>query len=242
MKLNKLTIKKLNSALLCLVPLTLLVSYPALSAVYKCQVGGKTIYQSTGCLEGKEIQLKSSQHATGLHASWFKRPALQQATALCGAQSCQCGDVLIKNQSEPKYTLMNALAGLPEKWRFYHQEYQRYQDMENRDSFPALKSNLADSACRIAINQAVIEKYYSSVMSQTKTQYETAKAEYDEINSKCVKPDETGWTQSDAAKEYVKCSKANMKAQNKANKKYRNQGWYKSLAADADILKQPNPY
>ncbi|WP_434340016.1 hypothetical protein [Motilimonas cestriensis] len=242
MKLNKLPIKKLNLALLYLVTLTLLVSYPALSAVYKCQVGGKTIYQSTGCLEGKEIQLKSSQHATGLHASWFKRPALQQATALCGAQSCQCGDVLVNNQKEPKYTLMNALADLPEKWRFYHQEYQRYQDMENRESFPALKSNLAESACRIAINQALIEKYYSSVMSETQAQYKTSKAAYDEVNNRCVKPDETGWTQSDAAKEYVKCSKANMAAQNKANKKLRSQGWHKSLLADAAILQQPNPY
>ncbi len=212
------------------------------AAVYKCTVDGKLTFQQIPCMEGEQDTIKALYNENGLHNSWFDRPGYLTNSARCTNDGCQCGEINYDYQEDVDTRLLNAMARLQASWKTHSKALTRYKSIDNREKFPALKKGLERDACNISISQATVKRYFASVSTSVSNDYNTAVNSFDKIEGKCVKPDEEGWTASDEAKEYVRCSNETRKDRNKALRAKKSaSSYYKELEKEIAKLKQPKP-
>lgn len=175
------------------------LSFSGHSAVYKCQVNGKTVYQSSACFVGKQTVLHPTKHDTGLHASWFARPQMLPASPSCQTQQCQCGDQTIPLTGNRVDNLTTSLNAIITDWQRHQQAYLGYQGLSDEEKLSSsLKEQVATSACNIAMYQTLINQTYLSVLNdkpspmlsadQQKAIFESCEAEvYEERDSEQAK-------------------------------------------------------
>lgn len=237
----KATLKKVSlmSGLLCLFGF----SSHGHSAVYKCQVKGKTVYQSTTCFNGKQTVLHPSKHDTGLHASWFARPKMLPDSARCQPAQCQCGEQTLplgQNQTENVAASLNAIIT---DWQRHQNAYLSYQALSDEDKFTSpLQDQVATSACSIAMHQAVLNQAYLSVLNDDLKPALTD-VQQQEIKAKCES--ESLENSSDEADTRLQAciTRAQDEASNNAQARDERIAQAKAkFAKPVAVLKQKNPY
>lgn len=154
------------------------VSFASQSAVYKCQVNGKTVYQSSACFNGKQTVLHPTKHDTGLHASWFVRPEMLPASANCETAQCQCGKQTLPLTGDSVNDVATSLNALITDWQSHQQAFLNYQGLTTEDALASsLRNQVATSACNIAMHQVLINQHYLSVLNSDTRPSLTAKQE-----------------------------------------------------------------
>ncbi|MCE2594481.1 hypothetical protein K6Y31_06610 [Motilimonas cestriensis] len=145
---------------------SMLIHNTAQGAVYKCQVGGKTVYQSSTCFKGKQTVLKPTKHDTGLHASWFSRPPLLPDTAICSGDICRCGDQTLPLSADSQANVEKSLSGLINDWQQHQKLYQVYLKLPvEEQKISNQRANIADTACMIAMHQTLLNQSYLEVIN-----------------------------------------------------------------------------
>ncbi|REL27723.1 DUF4124 domain-containing protein [Thalassotalea euphylliae] len=221
----------------------ILMSFSAHSKVYQCtDANGAVVFQGTPCAqEAQETELyKAKQGKFGFHPSWFVSPRVGGAVARCTDTGCVCKDNTYAYQQNLNTRLLNAMSSLQGSWRYYQMMFDRYIKVQKNGKASGLKKSLDDAACRVAVNQKTIELYYQEVSDSIINEHEMASSAVNRINDQCRQPNETGWTNSDRAKAWVKCRDRNRKAHNQANRLKREySGYYFSLMQERKKLFSP---
>ncbi|MCE0557560.1 hypothetical protein [Motilimonas sp. E26] len=149
---------------------SMLIHNTAQAAVYKCQVSGKTVYQSSPCFKGKQTVLKPTKHDTGLHASWFSRPPLLPDTATCSGDICQCGTQTLPLSADSQANVEKSLSGLINDWQQHHELYQTYLNLSDEEQkISNQRADIANSACMIAMHQTLLNQSYLEVINPKAT-------------------------------------------------------------------------
>ncbi|WP_448554875.1 DUF4124 domain-containing protein [Thalassotalea montiporae] len=221
----------------------LFLSLPAQSKVYQCtDANGSVVFQGTPCAEeAKETELyKAKQGKFGFHPSWFVSPRVGGAVARCTDTGCVCKGSTYEYQQNLNSRLLNAMSSLQGAWRYYQTNFDRYIEVQKRGNAANLKKIVGDAACKVAIHQKTIELYYQEVADTIINEHEMASSAMNKIDAQCKQPNETGWTNSDRAKAWVKCKDRNRKAHNQANRlKRQYSSYYYSLMQEQKKLFKP---
>lgn len=212
------------------------------AAVYKCTVEGKLTFQQFPCSEGEQDTLINSFNEYSLHNSWFERPGYLVNSARCTDIGCTCSDQVYDYQEHESMRLLNAMVSLQSIWKSHKSDLTHYNGIKNREEYPSLRKNLERKACRISVEQTTIKRYFFAVNSSVSNDYNNAVSHFEKIDGECVKPDESGFTMSEEAKEYVRCSDAIRKDRKKALQVKRSASmYYKELERETAKLKQTKP-
>ena len=219
------------------------LSFSANSKVYQCtDASGAVVFQGTPCAEeANETELyKAKQGKFGFHPSWFVAPRVGGAVARCTDTGCVCKDKTFEYQQNLNTRLLNAMSSLQGSWRYYQTMFDRYIKVQKNGKANGIKKSLDEAACRVAVNQKTIELYYQEVSDSIINEHEMASSAMTRIDGQCKQPNETGWTNSDSAKAWVKCKDRNRKAHNQANRlKRQYSSYYYSLMQEQKKLFRP---
>lgn len=220
---------------------------PAQAELHRCrQADGSQRYQDTPCAADEEahsepmpgappksITTRASGHAARLHPSWFDAPRYMQAAAQCDEAECRCGTQRVTLQWDLRTRLLNALTALPSLWRFHDSAVRRYQELGARQSqYPAMREDLAVSACRIHVEQKVLEALYPHTADQLLGEHAEAERALAALEGQCGEVKETGWTNSESAKRWVECRNRLSSERNALARQSRN------LSGTADALRR----
>lgn len=236
--------------------LLLASSGDALASLHRCKaVDGTVSYRDTPCDDDEVAKVESmpggagaispeardAMASAGFHPSWFAAPPYLASQVRCTESLCACGDDHISLQKDRLSALLDAMLGLPGDWKALDSGVQRWNEMGSRQSkFPAIREQLERSACRVAMRQRIAAKLYAQVAPATIESHQAREQAVDSIDAQCKKPDETGWTQSEAAKEWVRCLDRNRQQHNQAVRARRQtSGGYNALLDAIDALQRP---
>lgn len=223
-----------------LMALPLAVSAHLQAATYKCQVDGTLTLQDRPCANAPGTKRsKAAANPTPLHHSWLETPRYLPSKVSCSETGCRCGSQSYEYQNSD-IRLLNATGGLEMRWRFYTSILDRYQGMgDSRSQFPAVKRSLHKAACSLAINQETVRRFYAADSEAIFADFSIANRAREANRTACPKPNESGWTDSDAAKSWARCKSRNRGQHNKRVRlSKRKSVRYNSLMTDLETLKK----
>jgi hypothetical protein len=202
---------------------------------YKCtSVSGAVSYQFKQCesTAKKVIFDDPYKDNLGFHSSWFNKPAYLTSSTNCTETGCECGDQSYKYDENIETRVLNSLSTLRSSWSAI------------KKSNGAITSSMREyhgrSACRVVMHQKTIKQYFKEAEKLINENYQAANSALNEIDGDCVKPEETGWTNSKEAKEWVDCRGNRRSAHNmsvRLKKSYSSTYFY--LQEEIKKLKRP---
>lgn len=219
-----------------------LLSLNSVSAeIHKCDVNGQTVFQDKPCKDALRVtDSAKKKNATPLHQSWLDKPKYLRSRVSCTEVKCTCGkqEYIYQNKD---IRLLNAISGLKMRWRFHEGNITHYQSLgSNRNNFPAVMRNIEKSACSLAMDQKTVEKHYLNDAKEIFQDNQIAVDAREANKNACIKPDETGWTTSDEAKEWARCKDRNRTEHNKRVRLSKQKSVrHKALMSDLEYLKLP---
>ncbi|TCI02892.1 hypothetical protein EZV61_11395 [Corallincola luteus] len=237
--------KRMNRAVVtCLAVLMALtggVSLPVSAEIFKCDIDGKMVFQQMPCKQGIQEVLDKTEGVDGLHGSWFKRPEMLRSSVRCNDVACTCGDKNVEYNEDEAINLLNAMSGLISGWKSHRYAMSTYRKHSSKGKrYSGTVDSVKGAACRIAIYQKIVKEDYALVSETIIAAHELNSSGLKAIKETCKKPDETGWTNSQEAKDYVLCKDKNRKANNLAVKMNRKtRGLYNMLMQDTAKLRAP---
>lgn len=242
----------------CTIFLHCLLASGAQAALHKCvDAAGKTRYSDMPCPEAEQAEsqpmpgsgqarsaeMREKLESSGLHSSWFEAPQYLVDRPQCTARLCSCGSERVKLNEEPVSTLLNAMLSLPSLWQAHAAASQRWESMgQKQASFPAVRGEVENLACRVVIYQLIVADLFPTTAEGALQEHQQREQRLADIDARCKKPDESGWTQSEEAKEWVRCRDQNRAAHNEAVRQRRSTGGSARALEDAtDALSQAKP-
>ncbi|MBD8527655.1 hypothetical protein [Pseudomarimonas arenosa] len=238
--------------------LGLLMLGQAQADLHRCTAAdGSVSYRDTPCeaSEASQVEampgngkalsadLREAVNLSGFHPSWFEGPRHLVQRVQCSASACACGHQREVIQTDTVVSVLNAMMSLPSDWRAHGAAAKRWDELGARQStFPAVRGEVERMACRVALRQMIVARWYPTVAPLVIEGHEQREQRLAEIDARCKRPEETGWTQSEAAKEWVRCLDRNRSEHNEAVRSRRQtSGIYDSLLEAAEDLRKPRP-
>lgn len=199
--------------------LTLALLWPALTmaGLHKCtDADGSTRYSDQPCAADEAAEQRDMPGMDGallgsgtlkIHHSWMRSPALLPADWQCEGQGCRCNGRHAALDSDPTRRLLDALGNLPNSWRNHQSGLDSWTKRGGAQSGRAAEAQgrVADSACQVAHHQWVIRQLHPGLTEALLEGHAYNQYVRQTLESSCRRPEETGWTQSEEAKEYVRC-------------------------------------
>ncbi len=204
--------------LVCL--LLLCLFWPAIAAagLHKCtEADGSTRYSDQPCAADEAAEQREMPGIDGgaavgsgelkIHFSWMRTPSMLPADWQCQEQGCLCNGRHEALDADPTRRLLDALGNLSNSWRNHQSRLDTFTSRGGAQSARAaeMQSGVADSACGVANHQWVVKQLHPGLTRDLLDGHAHNEYVRQTLESTCRKPEETGWTQSEEAKEYVRC-------------------------------------
>ena len=202
----------------CLLLFALWLAPQAEAGLHKCtEADGSTRYSDRPCAADEQAETRAMPGTGGgsavgsgdlkIHHSWMATPSLLPADWTCEGDGCLCNGDHEALDADQTRRLTHALGNLSNSWRNHLSTLQRWNQRGGSQNAEAagMRRGVADSACKVANKQWVIRQLHPSLTSQLLESHQHNEYLKQTLESRCRKPEETGWTQSEEAKEYVRC-------------------------------------
>lgn len=193
-------------------------SAPTLAGLHKCtDADGSTRYSDQPCAADEDAEQREMPGMGGgaavgsgelkIHHSWMRTPSLLPADWQCEGLGCLCNGRHDALEPDPTRRLLDALGNLANSWRNHQSSLSGWNARGGAQSQKAasMGAGVAESACRVANHQWVVRSLHPQLTESLLEGHAHNEYVRQTYESKCRKPEETGWTRSEEAKEYVRC-------------------------------------
>ena len=213
--------------------------------IYKCEVDGKTAFQSDPCSQGTQSVIQAPEESIGdLHSSWFTTPSMQPERLECTGNSCFCGGKLFQAKDDLFAALISSMKKIQDRWVRYNEDIKDYIERmqyrsHNRDNRyrSRLKSRLEKNACEIAFHQKIIKDHYVDMEKEISLVYEALQKDLEPLDVVCPRPSKNEWDKAKRVEAWMECKKDN-KRYTKRNS-HNHASLHSSLNTQTLILQRP---
>jgi hypothetical protein len=207
------------------------------AGLHKCtEPDGSTRYSDRPCAADEKAESTAMPGMGGgaaagsgdlkIDHTWMAPPSMLPSDWTCDTGGCLCNGRHEALDVEPSSRLINALGNLSNSWRNHLSSLRSWNQRggaQNTDA-AGMRSGVSDSACRVANQQWVVRQLHPALTKTLLESHEHNEYLAKTLESRCRKPEETGWTQSEEAKEYVRCLNETRSQRNEAVRASRQTG------------------